>query len=400
MIRSLELSRVTLLRWAVVVIAAAALIQIAMHSSAVIGALRPIIVFSGNENSSGDLRGDFILLRLRREQYIAYLFSQALPAAAAALLAVLLGWRAGSRADARRLALFLALLAFWWGSFQPAEFRIVGYEPPPPPFSWSSALLAGGRWVAFTLAMGAFLSFATVFPSDARQTRLTQRQIWIPTIVVALGSAVLLPLSTVPVPSRAMTVLFVAAMLPAYLFYALFLFLGVRAMLHNYRKASDADRQRGLWLMAGFTCASAVFALIVVVQGVSWFVLDHLLTSFLVDMILPSLAPLVILVSIFIAVFYTGTFDARLIIKKTSLYSILGLILVGTFALVENVVTAAASRWFHLPADLGTFIGAIAVALVAAPLRARVITLMDGTRLGPSTAAISSDGAAAQQETS
>jgi hypothetical protein len=96
-----------------------------------------------------------------------------------------------------------------------------------------------------------------------------------------------------------------------------------------------------------------------------------------VIVVLPSIAPLVIVLSLAVAVFYTGTFDPGLVIRKTTIYASVGVVATGLFALVENLISNTLARWLHLPNSVSTFAGSIAVALAIVPLRDRVSRLIE-----------------------
>jgi hypothetical protein len=93
--------------------------------------------------------------------------------------------------------------------------------------------------------------------------------------------------------------------------------------------------------------------------------------------VLPSLAPFVIVLALAVAVFYSGTFDPSLVIRKTTVYASVGVVATGVFALVENLISGTLARWLHLPNSVSTIAASIAVAFAVVPLRDRVTRMME-----------------------
>ncbi len=320
----------------------------------------------------------------------------ALTAGVACITALLMVWRAGHRADARFLALFLAIVALFWGSL--IQFLHVsvgvanGKQQVDVGVTLSSAYTGAilGAWV---LGAAALLHFGAVFPTDVKRPRwLTDRRIWlVPLLLAALDGLITtadvlnVGINPAQMPKPALIVA-VAYLIVGHLLIPIALMLfGIGLLLRNYRLASRADRDRALWILAGFAAALGVL----VVGIVFGQVIDTLpATASLVTLtmiVIPALAPLVIVLCMGIAVFYAGVFDPGLVIRRTTMYALLGLLATGLFALVENVITATLTEWFDLPASVGTFAGSIAVALAIIPLRERLKPAID-KRVSPPTA--------------
>ncbi|HSL72458.1 MAG TPA: hypothetical protein VK864_19575, partial [Longimicrobiales bacterium] len=133
----------------------------------------------------------------------------ALSAGIACVTALLMTWRAGRRVDARLLALFLALVALFWGSLlQFIEIGVTvadGRQEISVTATVSSTVstVVLGSWL---LAATTFLSFGAVFPTDAaRPGWLTDRRIWlVPVALTALSAvySVLDALRFAPDPTR------------------------------------------------------------------------------------------------------------------------------------------------------------------------------------------------------
>jgi hypothetical protein len=139
-------------------------------------------------------------------------------------------------------------------------------------------------------------------------------------------------------------------------------------LILNYRAAAVHERSRALWVVAGFTVALVI---VLVTAGFAVFGLlpDSPQAIAFLLIVLPSLAPLALVLSLMVAVFYTGAFDPRLVIRRTTAWGACGLLLTGLFALVENVISATISRWLHLPENVGTMVASMAVALAFVSLQ-------------------------------
>lgn len=311
----------------------------------------------------------------------------ALSAGIACVTALLMTWRAGRRADARLLALFLALVALFWGSL--LQFIEMGFTVSDGRQEISVAATVSstvstvvlGSWL---LAATTFLNFSAVFPTDTgRPAWLTDRRIWlVPVALTALSAvySVLDALRLAPDPTRlpgplvkyfiapVLLVLLVAWPIASVLF-------AFRLLLRNYRRATQFERWRALWVVAGCTAALALIVLIAALTSFDILPDDPaVITTVLV--VLPSVALLIVVLSLAIAVFYAGTFDPSLVIRKTTIYGVSGVLLTGLFALVENVISGTLARWLHLPASVSTVAASMAVALAIGPLR-KLLAPMD-----------------------
>ena len=89
------------------------------------------------------------------------------------------------------------------------------------------------------------------------------------------------------------------------------------------------------------------------------------------------LAPLIIVISVAIAVFYDGAIDPELVIKKTAVYGALGALLAFLFAGIEGVASSAVTERLGLPASTGAWLASGTVALAFGPLRTRVTKLAE-----------------------
>jgi hypothetical protein len=315
----------------------------------------------------------------------------------ACLLALVIVWKVSAGSDARFLALFLSMLAFFWGAL--FRFLQVKYGEVNGKHELSVGLTLGGVWPpavlsAAVLAAAAFLSFAAVFPTDAGRPRwLTNSRIWLIALTIAAINFVptYLELFGVmgewiarlpkPIVFGAISYLLVTHLvLPIAA-----IVLGVFLLVWNYRKAQKAERRSGAVVVVGFTAALAILLIATLVAVFELPPEDDPTAFTFVLVVLPSLAPFVIVLALAVAVFYTGTFDPSLVIRKTTVYASVGVVATGVFALVENLISSTLARWLHLPNSVSTIAASIAVAFAVVPLRDRATRLME--RHSPSGAA-------------
>ena len=87
------------------------------------------------------------------------------------------------------------------------------------------------------------------------------------------------------------------------------------------------------------------------------------------------------MLAITVAVFYSGVFDPRLVIQRTTAYAALGILLAGLFALVENLISSTFTRWLNLPGSVATVIASMTVAAALLPLQKYVVPMVK-RRLG------------------
>ena len=314
----------------------------------------------------------------------------------ACLLALVIVWKIGTRSDARFLALFLSLLAFFWGAL--FRFLQVKHDFVNEKQEISISVTVGGFWPpallsGAVLAAAAFLSFAAAFPTDAGRPRwLTNSRIWLTALTIAaidflptylelfriMGEWV----AHLPKPLIAGLIIY---LLTTHLLLPIAaVVLGVFLLVWNYRKANKAERRSGAVVVMGFTAALAI-VLIAALIAIFELAPEGDPTAFtFVLVVLPSLAPFVIVLALAVAVFYTGTFDPSLVIRKTTVYALVGIVATGVFALVENLISGTLARWLHLPNSVSTIAASIAVALAVVPLRDRLARVME--RRAPSGA--------------
>ena len=307
----------------------------------------------------------------------------------ACLLALVIVWKVSTRSDARFLALFLSMLAFFWGAL--FRFLQVKYADVNGKHELSVGMTLGGVWPpaflsAAVLAAAAFLSFAAVFPTDAGRPRwLTNSRIWLTALTIAAVNFLPTYLELFGVMGdwiarlpRPVVVGAISYLLATHLVLPIAaIVLGVFLLVWNYRKAEKTERRSGAVVVVGFTAALAILLIATLVAVFELAPEDDPTAFTFVVVVLPSLAPFVIVLALAVAVFSTGTFDPSLVIRKTTVYASVGVVATAVFALVENLISGTLARWLHLPNSVSTIAASIAVAFAVVPLRDRVARFME-----------------------
>ncbi len=334
-----------------------------------------------------------------------------LTALAACGLAALLLWKAADRAEARALTLFLAFLAFFWGSL----FRFMEVDTAAE--SISVNLGYGSGWVSqtalmsFLLMFPALLRFSTLFPRPLTAERLPplrlersvvlraarRIRIWFLDARVAWGSALVVYLLQRYIPKAVMAVTDMSAMEqggtpPAVVMLALLgsillmagyaVFggaLAARNLGTNYRLAVGEERRRVQWVFAGFATAwwlvLAGAGLVVVsallggsAAGEAAAAWDPAMLAVALPLAL-FLAPLLVVVGAAIGILYAGAIDPALALEKSTIYGILGVLGLVTFAALESVLSELLEGWVPLPGLVGPATAGAVVALALVPVR-------------------------------
>jgi class 3 adenylate cyclase len=137
----------------------------------------------------------------------------------------------------------------------------------------------------------------------------------------------------------------------------------------GWHGADPAGRRRILWLVQGVI----TFFWMVTVLG--WLMVFAQLSG--TDTrswgrLVMGLPLLVLLVSIGVATFYHGALDPRLAIRRTTIYGVVGLVLVSAFVVAEGLASGFVAVRLRLPEQVGMLLPSILVALAFAPVRNRV----------------------------
>ena len=161
---------------------------------------------------------------------------------------------------------------------------------------------------------------------------------------------------------------------------------GVQNLFSGFRAADRPDRRRSLWVFAGFTVALWMLFI-----DITFMLLPPLPIPIDTSGVLFLLSPTVIVVSLTTGVFYRGDLDPALVIKKTTVYGVLGTLFLILFAGVESLASEMLEERLGLPGLLGGVVAGSFVALVILPFRHRITGWVD--RIGPAVSAPSSGSA-------
>ena len=312
----------------------------------------------------------------------------------AALVATLLGAglsllliaRSWHRENVRSLALFLAMAAASWGLvLRTMEFFVLdgtlsaSAEAPP----WAEGLL-----VAILPCVGAaFLGATATFPETLnpgevgstdrawvaaiRRTALAPSRVW--SLALALGAAVMIAIHVPAGPDASLfhRILWISAIVhgPG-LFILISMAAGVQNLFDGARRSRPENRRHLLWLLGGV--AGSALMIVVPISLVP--LVDVVGRAWLTNLVLASwgLAPLVLVLAIGLAVFYTGAIDPELVLARGTLLGIGATLWVATYAGLEAVLSDWIQDSFGLPSALVSVVLALVVASAAAPIRRRL----------------------------
>jgi hypothetical protein len=304
-------------------------------------------------------------------------------ALAAAVLAIILGWRARPRPDIRALALLVVLwpganpyASYYPASLAPATIALLGRF-----YTWF-------QLVAVVCMSAAFARFSVLFPqplpsdairADAQQRRqshwLRTFRLWLtrPTIVWGWAAFVglLIPVSSVLLPARAagianitLAVALAAVMIPGY-------WAAILNLRASYVSADSVERRRIFWLLEGLLVFVIGFLFLPMMIGATIGATAALgveLHFGTLESLLEPAAMILAVTCIAFAVFYRGALDPSLLLRKTALYSALTIVLIFLFAGLENVMASYVTRLIGWSGAAGTWIAAGLAAAVIAPL--------------------------------
>lgn len=173
-------------------------------------------------------------------------------------------------------------------------------------------------------------------------------------------------------------------MVPAAVADVLLVVLALSYLRDGYAVSAPAERRRVLWVLGGLF----VFGI-----AVSAFILGAgpgVLSSWTPRVVREALRWLVWLAApvafglIAAGVLYRGAFDPSLVIRRTTVYGALGVLLTMLFAVVEEVTAERMFEQAGLPDSMGAGLAALVVAAVFGPLRGKLESLYDAF-LSPST---------------
>lgn len=318
----------------------------------------------------------------------------------AALLAVVVAWRAGSRREGRHMSLLLGYVAACMAlSVVPSGHSELWRRLTFSAF-WMGAIVEGFKfWTSFPVAVTAeavdsllerapgrgFLAMADRV--TARVTGALVGTTWAKVVftVLALGFAYQLVgpgshryniLSDFVRPTaspRAVEILLAVS-------GGLVIITLVGVAWTGFRLADREQRKRVLWIVlsqltvAGFTVASLMLPLLDLMTGSE-------VVGFLRGVLAVVYHPAVWFVDLSgfaVAIFYSGAFDLRPIISKTTVYGALFLTLTLLFATVEQLAQSVLTNRLGIPDGFGAWLGAGTIAVAMGPIRERLERFIRG----------------------
>jgi len=309
------------------------------------------------------------------------------------VLSLALAWRAAEQPNARALAFFMAFLALYWGpllnimqfgyAFRPDE-----PEPNSVSFSFTTDGLGGLTMAALSLSVAAFVRFSALFPrllkkedlqssKFLRPLRAIRFKLLNPAIVWGVFGGMAIHLiaglgrGSSEEGGASLDEIWIWLLVVPLVFVGLPLFgmiVGALNLRSGYMSSAEAERKKILWVVAG--CVVGTCMILVALAGL--FVYPMVLV-----VILP-LAPLVLVLCLGVSVFYRGAIHPALIIKRATLYGILGALLVAMFSAVESFLAAVLqdSLGFSSSASSASLGGLLAVVLM--PVRSPLSRWLGG----------------------
>ena len=155
------------------------------------------------------------------------------------------------------------------------------------------------------------------------------------------------------------------------LYFMTAILLGVSNLRVNYFYAESQERRKLLWLAQGYIFTIFLFSFLSVLL-----VLATVAGSPVLYVVARSVAfityPLVflsVLLCYVIAVFATGAFNPSLVVRKTTVYGTMLVVMTCIFTGIESIVTNHLTTRFGLPESIGTWLGGGTVALAFGPVR-------------------------------
>ncbi|MGQ0561452.1 MAG: hypothetical protein ACT443_06205, partial [Gemmatimonadota bacterium] len=327
----------------------------------------------------------------------------------AAALGMFLLWRASGRSDVRALALFLGIYL---------STELVG--------RWES-----GLDVAYAFMIGAIIAtllrFGALFPrqltpedlvpagplraegrarralrSAAKPLRSLERLLLRPAVVwlsaLAFGLLLaglvqprairraawliidLLPRRSIeaqyellPLLLKLLTPLFMSAAIVVLLAIVTGVVIGLRYLWIGFHGADSAQRQRAAWVIQGIY----LFFCMLLVTMVGWPLIGHRFVDvaqrpFIDPLVLHfgEIAGLTILLAcIGFAVLHHDTFDTRLVLRRTTVYGALSVLILALFSGIEHLVSGVLADSLGAARSLGGWFAGAVVALTFGPLR-------------------------------
>lgn len=145
----------------------------------------------------------------------------------------------------------------------------------------------------------------------------------------------------------------------------------------NARLGLPEDRRAVEWIYWSVMLAGMLFGLSFV-GSMAWALTGDIggsLKAFIYTAILgPVLVTLTLIIALAMSVFYRGAVDPALMVRRTALYSVLGVLLTALFVAMEGALSSQVVMRVGLPSETGAVVAGTAVALAFGPARNKVET--------------------------
>jgi hypothetical protein len=344
-----------------------------------------------------------------------------LAAVAGSLLALTLVARSWGRPGARALALFLAAVSTLWGSI----LRLIDVQAAADSvqiqLQASSSLEVFVLSSAVIIASAAFLRFSALFPGPlpatalppgrrfpvlrrARLALLRPRTVWLIAAAAIAVAAVYGPVAgrlialimtgTLDVESVLATDAAVrrvwlaglvgVATVTMFILPLTAMIVGMRNLGAGYRVAATEERRSLLWLVAGTSIAG--WMILVPLIAIPFTIIASLSPDWLayVAGLLLVFAPAVLVGSVAVAIFYSGAVDPALVLQRSTIYGILGVMAFVLFTALESLLSNVFVASLGMPGLVGSILAGCVAAGVLVPLRRALSKMSNRAKTTPS----------------
>lgn len=310
-----------------------------------------------------------------------------------AALAILFALRSWDVHGARSFASFLLYATLCWGiMLRGFEFDIDAagalLVSAGDTSFWWQALMVG----SLPLVAGAFLRLSVLYPEPFNSDKIGQtgRFKWLRRLRVLISSAkgvwgFLWPLIAVQfllwflldissetgvadAPAMIGTLWLVFCIFVPFIYIIIALIAGTRNFWDDYLYASNENRKRLLWLLNGIAISVAMI-LIPLISTPVLAANEDIIWLLNLFYVLQSLSPGVFVLSIFIAVFFSGIIDPALILARSTVIGILTTVWIGLYAALEGLLAGWLQNTLGLPTAIASALVALTAALIAIPFR-------------------------------
>jgi hypothetical protein len=288
------------------------------------------------------------------------------------VLSVVLLIRVRAKRPALGLALFLLFLSLMYmgggyvsypGSGRTLRLHVVHILEGTLGLSGSFSdlfIFLPGTW-AYWFTLAAFIYFSRAFPAPREAVKTWRDSPWL-----LFGAALILSVAYHTIDAwyddhmeqRLVGGSLTFALAATYL---LGVWIGLRDLISNYRAAGGAARRSAQWVFLGLLLGGFMVVAYIILNVLVDLPYDAVMISY-------SLVLLFIVLGVGMGIFYSGTFDPTLAIRKSTVYGLTGVTLAILFGVFEEATSTFIVGRFQLPDSLGTWIGSIISVLAIAPI--------------------------------